>query len=444
MNRINMTKRLSSCFDYFKRFDLSEKLIRRNKLYYTNAQALLTSLQQKELAERKNAINALLCKTLKIKTPHLIEFKAIKHGMKGLPLIDKHKIQKSPKSFLGPLGKISITSATSGSTGVPLTLYRSFPSIVFEQAAIDSIYRTNGIDPLLSKIAVLRGDTIKNANDRQAPYWKYNANGRILKLSSHHLNTDTLNNYLDELEHFSPDVIYAYPSAIEFLSYLIANSGRKFTIPLIVTSSEVFSTKSRDKVTATLGCSICDYYGQAERISFAYSNKVDEYYFLPGYSFIELEYKYRDKEQDYYEVIGTSLWNKAMPIQRYKTGDLAVLPQGLGLDDLEKICYGIKPFKGILGRTSEYLLSPTGQRLIGINQIPKFINNVARMQFVQNTQDNVNIYVIPEKNYTASNEAEIFKSARKKIPKSINIKIILTDTLQKNKNQKIPLVIRNI
>lgn len=443
MKRVNVTRLLSGCFDYFKKFDISEKLIRRNSFYYNNAQFLFTSLQNKEFEDRKIEVKTLLENSFKIKTPHLIGFKALKTGLIGLPIIDKYKVQQNPKQFVSPMGKLSITSGTSGSTGVPLTLYRSFSSIVFEQAAIDCIYQGNGIQPLQSKIAILRGDTVTPANQLQAPYWKYNSNKRILKLSSHHMNADTINAYLDELNHFSPDVIYAYPSAIEFFSYLVAHSGQKFTVPLVVTSSEVFTAKSRDKVTTTLNCIVCDYYGQAERISFAYSNKVGEYYFLPGYSFIELEFKYNENDQDYYEVIGTSLWNKAMPLQRYKTGDLAVLSKNLSSEEVEKICYGIKPFKGILGRTSEYLLSPKGQRLIGINQIPKFIDNVVRMQFIQNTKDSVNIYVIPEKNYSADNEIEILKSAREKIPESMKINIIVTEQLQKTKAQKTPLVIRN-
>ena len=444
MIKVNLAKILSSFFEYSKKLDVSEKIIRRNTFYYNKAQLIFTSLHNKGLLDRKTEIKILLNNSFKNKTSHLLKFKPNKNGIKVLPFIDKYDIQKKPKRFITTLGKFSVTSSTSGSTGVPLTLYRSFSSIVFEQAAIDCIYRYNGLDPLTSKIAILRGDTVKDANELEAPYWKYNSDKRILRLSSHHMNIETINNYLDELNLFSPDIIYAYPSSIELFSHLITKSNNEYTVPLVITSSEVFTTESREKVSLKLNCIICDYYGQAERISFAYSNNVEEYYFLPGYSFTELEFKYNEQNYDYYEIIGTSLWNKSMPIQRYKTGDLAVLPKGLIKKEIEKICYGINPFKGILGRTSEYLLSPKGHRLIGINQIPKFTKKVVRMQFVQNKLDSVDIYVITEKGFTRKNENEIIKNAREKIPLSMNINIIITEQLQKTKALKTPLVIRNI
>ena len=444
MKKVSFVKNVYHFFDYLKKFGFSEKLIRRNPIYYSNAKALFISLKNKGVIERKIAIDELLHNSFHVKTPHLKNFDTSSGNLKVLPLIDKQKVQEINKNFLGTWSCFSIPSGTGGSTGVPLRLYRSYPSIVVEQAAIDSVYQNNGVEPLEAKIAVLRGDTIKDTNDLEAPFWQYSANNRILNLSSHHLNTETINHYLDELITFGADVIYAYPSSIEFFAYLMKETGRQVNIPLVVTSSEVFTSQSRLKVSNILNCKICDYYGQAERIAFAYSYKADEYYFLPGYSYIELKYKYNDDIHDYYEIIGTSLWNNAMSLQRYCTGDLAILPKGLTLLEIDEICYGVKPFFGILGRTSEYLLSPEGKKLIGINQIPKFINNVVQMQFIQNTVDQVDILVLPERGFNHEDKADILKNSRTKIPNSIELNVIITDVLQKTKVQKTPLVIRKI
>ncbi|PKF61435.1 hypothetical protein CW745_08845 [Psychromonas sp. psych-6C06] len=442
MSNFQLTKFMANCFDSMKQFSFAEKIIRRNPLYYSKAKQLFSDLKAMPLTERKQSVESLLIRTLKSRTHHIKQFKADKGGLSVLPYINKKSIQENPKAFLGFWYKLSIPSGTGGSTGVPLRLYRSFPSIVVEQAAIDSIYSDNGIEPDLSKIAVLRGDSIKAVDDNNPPFWKYNAKGRILKLSAHHMNSNTIHHYVKELEKFKPDVIYAYPSAIEFFTHLVSQSGLSFNVSLLVTSSEVFTTQSRKRVSNILNCKTCDYFGQAERMAFAYSYEIDEYFFLPGYSRIELAYQYSEDEYDYYEVIGTSLHNNAMSVQRYCTGDLAVLPKGLTKEQIEEIAYGVKPFKGILGRTSEYLLGPDRQQLIGINQIPKFIDNVVQMQFVQDKLDHVNLYVVPEAGFNSENQAELLKSARKKIPDSVIINIIVTDKLEKTKAHKTPLVIR--
>jgi len=444
MTKASLLKIVASCFDYCKQFGFSEIIIRRNPLYYKPAKELFSSLKQLSFTEKKKTVDRLLNKSLQVNTTHIKKFDTSKVGFNALPLIDKIHIQARPDEFLGGFSMFSIPSGTGGSTGMPLSLRRSFSSIVVEQAAIDSVYQMNNINPRTSKIAVLRGDSVKDTNDLSPPYWKYNSNHKILNLSSRHLNNETIQFYLDELASFSPDAIYAYPSAIEFFVHLLEQNNINFKVPLVVTSSEVFTSESRKKVSRSLNCISCDYYGQAERISFAYSNKVDEYYFLSGYSYIELEFKYNENEYGFYEIIGTSLWNNAMSIQRYKTGDLAILPKDLNDDKIEKICYGDEPFYGILGRTSEYLLSPEGEHIIGINQIPKFLNNVVQMQFIQTSLNHVDILVLPERGYSAKDEDLIIKNARKKIPLSINLTVITTDLLEKTKAQKTPLVIRKI
>ena len=73
----------------------------------------------------------------------------------------------------------------------------------------------------------------------------------------------------------------------------------------------------------TLGCELLDYYGQAERVAFAYATEPREYRFLPGYAHVEFQPDAREERRHVlYEIVGTTLWNHAMPLLRYRTGDL--------------------------------------------------------------------------------------------------------------------------
>ena len=51
---------------------------------------------------------------------------------------------------------------------------------------------------------------------------------------------------------------------------------------------------------------------------------------FPGYSFIEFLPHSPDPDDQLWEIVGTGLWNTAMPLVRYRTGDLVRLPADWG------------------------------------------------------------------------------------------------------------------
>ena len=68
------------------------------------------------------------------------------------------------------------------------------------------------------------------------------------------------------------------------------------------------------------------------------------YRFLPGYSRVELVPFAQEGASTLYEIVGTSLWNLAMPLVRYRTGDLVSLPAAWGAAELRKSRSALRPF----------------------------------------------------------------------------------------------------
>ena len=204
----------------------------------------------------------------------------------------------------------------------------------------------------------------------------------------------------------------------------------------------MLNEKVRSMAKDTLNASLIDHYGQGERVSFAYSHKLGEYYFLPGYAYVELEYSYSDDAHDLYEIIGTTIWNDVMPIIRYRTGDLIRLQQGLDKVELEKIRYGISPFIAIEGRKSDYILSPEGRRIIAMNHLPRDVNNIVQMQLIQESQNKLRILVIPSKYFTEEDKNQILINCQGKIPDSIQVSVELVEKIERTKQGKLPFIIR--
>src|SRR5690348_7674478 len=72
----------------------------------------------------------------------------------------------------------------------------------------------------------------------------------------------------DSLERFKPQLLCAYPSALEALCRLLQERGRTLSVPAVLTSSEVLKPEAWALAQDVLGCRIADYYGQSERVAF--------------------------------------------------------------------------------------------------------------------------------------------------------------------------------
>lgn len=143
-----------------------------------------------------------------------------------------------------------------------------------------------------------------------------------------------------------------------------------------------------------------------------------------------------------YEIVGTNLWNWRMPLVRYRSGDLVRLPKGVSEQQLEAICYGVEPFGGVLGRQGDYLVSPDGAHLMGIDHIPRDVEHVVRMQVIQESLHRVRILVVPTDGFNEQDRRQILHNASLKLPAEMQVSIEIVQELERTAQNKTPFVIR--
>jgi phenylacetate-CoA ligase len=319
-------------------------------------------------------------------------------------------------------------------------LRRSLQCVAVEQAAIDRVVAGCGLGGKTHRVAVFRGDDVKQMADREPPFWRTGRGGRELIFSSNHLDTRTIGAIADELERFQPDVLRAYPSVLEALCRLLHATNRNLNIPVVVCSSEVLPPRTWALAQAALSCVVADYYGQAERVAFAYAYEPHEYRWLAGYGFVELLpiQSQEDSDSDLYEVVATNLWNLTMPLVRFRTGDLVRLKPGA---DPKQICNGDGTFGGVAGRSQDYVVSSTGARLLGIDHIFRGIDHILRAQVVQDGCTIV-LRVTSDGSFNENDRARVLAKARTKLPPDMSVTVEVTSTLEKTRANKAPFVIR--
>jgi phenylacetate-CoA ligase len=357
------------------------------------------------------------------------------------PLLAKEQVQAVPSAFCASSRMLTVKATTGGTSGAPLQLFRSLRSIVFEQAGLDWMASRLGIDARSARCAVLRTDSIKDPNDFRPPYWVRANGGRRLVFSSSHLNFATIGAYGDAMNAFKPDILMAYPSSLEALCLQLERSGRELRIPRVICSSEVLQPAVWQEAQRRLGCALLDYYGQAERVAFAYAVQQSEYRFLPGYAYVELHPMEEADDQRTYEIVGTPLWNPSMSLIRYRTGDLIRLPSAWGAAELEALTLGAKTFSGVLGRSGDILITPEGVKVTGISHFHRDVPNVMRIQVIQESPREVTILVLAAASYSSRDEARLMQNVRRKLPQSISVEIRRSDALERTARGKTPFVI---
>jgi phenylacetate-CoA ligase len=431
---------------FMKRHVVGPALIRRNPMFYGKARTILEESERQTLAERRAWSEAQLKRTLQF--ARRTAYGRMVNGGETLdswPLLEKESLRDEQQAFISGSQWLSAPAATGGTTGIPLRLVRSLRGVVFEQACQDRLIEQLGADPH-GRIAVLRGDNIKDPSDLKPPHWIKANGGRSLIFSSNVLNHETVRDYARALREFAPTLLCAYPTSLESLCSLLRQHDEVVRIPSVLTSSEVLKRDAWTLARTTLGCNLADYYGQAERVAFAYALEPRAYRFLPSYGHVELRPFGSDQIADagrggLYEIVGTTYWNDLMPLVRYRTGDLVRLPEAWGPREIEEVTLGLRTFSGVLGREQEILVCPMGVRLTGIDQIPRDVSNILRIQVIQEDLNDVRILVLPAPGYSDRDAAQLLQNARAKVPDSMQLRIETAQWLERTPRGKTPLVI---
>lgn len=426
-----------------KRLDLGDRFVRRNPLYYGSIRRQIEGLQTSTLQERidwtQERVRTVLAAARRTRYGERAGAPA---ELLRWPLLDKGPVQQDPKSFHAGGSWVAAPASTGGTTGTPLQLIRSPAAIVAEQICLDRMLQTLGADPVTARIAVLRADEIKDPSDDAPPFWKYAMGGRRLIFSSGHLSPRTLADYITELRSFRPDVLWVHPTMLEVLCRLLAQDAHSLVIPRVLVSSEMLLPEVWRLAQSVLGCSIVDYYGQAERVAFAFAAAPREYAFLPGYACVELHFHAQEESGALYEVIGTGLWNTAMPLVRYRTGDLIRVPRRCSDEELLEFAYGLRFFDGVIGRSRDVLLAPDGLSVIpGLSHIPRGVANLLRLQILQTHPARVIMRVLAAPGFGRGDARQLMLNARMKIPASVDVEIEVVDSLQRTARGKTPFVV---
>ena len=438
-----MRRQLQTLAGLFKSSPGLNNLLRYNPFYYPAIAATIRAIEQTSATDRLMAVQPLLNQTLAaaLKTDY---GKGRTSTLSRWPILQKETLRNNSSRFHTDHW-FTVPASTSGSSGVPLQLKRSLRSIAAEQAFLDALLPQGSPQFRHARVAVLRGDTVKSPSEQSPPFGAYRHPNQLV-LSFPHLNQATANWFIDELQAFQPDIFWVYPTGADFLASLCLLNNRKLSIPVTLSSSEMLTPLAWGRLKEAFGGEVIDYYGQAERVCLSYQRDPDEAWFRPAYGFVELfpdEVELGD-ELRRAKIVATGYWKDKMPLVRYDTGDYIAYPVGYTEEDLAKVALGLKPFARVIGRESEFLVTPGGERIQALNNIPRDVKYLRRTQFIQHRHDEVEVRLDVEPAFGEDDYQSLLKSARTKIPSTVRLTITTDQPLTVTESGKTPFVIRSV
>jgi phenylacetate-CoA ligase len=425
-------------FKLLFRFLLLDVFFLKRRINILNKRSKLTSEQMNTLQ------NNLLLKTLRIAKRRLPAYKGlilpnesieIKEYISNFcPVITKKDLIKNRSQYYPSSGNahfLQIVGKSSGTTGTPLDLFRSFDSILWENAFIKRHWQgISDVKPI--KRATLRGDQLVSLTKNCKPYWIFNAVENQLILSSRHLTKTTCKDFILIINKFKPDILQAYPSTAFQLAQYSIDNNIVIKIPFIFTASEMLYEYQREIIENTIG-QICDFYGMAERVAMATECNYKNLHINTDYSYVEILDENDNPTDEEGCVVGTTLHNNVMPLIRYRLSDRTKWKKGFCE------CGSNYPMIEPISGKFEDTIYDTNNTPISPSLITfafKGVCNIEKAQVAQISADKWVVRVVPMKDYSADDGALILSNLSKLVSNQINAEIIIATDIAKTKAGK--------
>lgn len=365
------------------------------------------------------------------------QFKPIKEILHKFPIITKEIVAESPHSFYSiNAGQKSGSLYTSGTSGTPLEIKYTNISRKENYSFYNMLLSLGGCSYRDRSVTFAGRDFVSESENKV--FWVADYFSNTLYMSSYHISRTNIPLYLRQLAKWKPRFIDAYPSAIlQFAEYILQNDiDVGFRTKLIFTSSETLTTESRKKIESAFGAPVLDQYGCTEMCTMAYSFKSADYFFDPRYSYVELINTEVDSEK---EIVCTGLLNEAMPLIRYRIGDLVETDDSLPFEEYYSV-------KSIVGRVDDVIKLEDGRVIGRMDPVYKGINGLARAQIIQ--EDIGSLMIMCEEvrkgSFGYDNQHKLISNIRSRLGAEIKVGIKIVDQIPLSKSGKFRAVISKI
>jgi phenylacetate-CoA ligase len=356
-----------------------------------------------------------------------------------IPLTTKKDLQCTPLSQIVARDvniDRCVKSRTSGSTGLPL--------ITLADKRTDDIDGAMWLRAFFENGMRLRDKTVEIRDPRSFHKRTLLEHFGILKREYVSI-FDDVKAQAAFLAKQNPDIIESYPSSMELLANFFARQKTSIKPRSVFTRAELLDKKGRESITKVFETELFDYYGSSEIGLLSWECREHNGYHTNADNLI-MEFVDSDGKSvttgEPGEIVCTNLNNYAMPMIRYKQGDIGTR--------IETSCpCGIKfPMMRIIGgRKDDFLETTSGRMIIPTIFLPYPFENFERIEqfrVIQENRDKLRIQLVIKAGF----DLQLLERARKEIQRvfgeDMQVEFEFLKEIARDSNGKLRKVISKI
>ena len=337
-----------------------------------------------------------------------------------LPILSRHQISNAGQKLLSnPRHKEVLSQATGGSDGVPTEVWLGPEELGWSESGQENFRHRVGV-PTGSRTALLWGHHLDpQASDSfRDRYHTFEQNQRWFDCLR--MSPDVLDRYHEELTRWKPACVIAYASALGQLAEHVLQQGYRPTYPThcFITGAEKLWPQHRELIQKAFSRPTHERYGARDAGGIAFQ-------FEPWRTLdyeIDWANTFVEPETDEVEapILVTKLHADAMPLIRYRLGDLGRFPEFSNPGHPTFI------LQEVIGRIADRLWLPNGSWITGL-QIPHMMKDYPVKEFVfsQRADYSIEIRIVPKHGFAEEHRNSILKVVAANLPGvSISIEIV--------------------
>jgi len=357
--------------------------------------------------------------------------------VKTLPYLTKETVREKVNDFVATNihQKELIKATTSGSAGIPLTVYKTREVIEIFHAFQFDLLSGVGFNPG-KKTVIFQWKDISMGKKKGLNFLRY-GNKLILSAAQGNMNNEWMQKYYAMIWTFRPQFISGYVTIILAMAFFIKEQGLyPFNcMKAVFAHSEAIYPWQRRIIEESFGADVFPSYGMHEGVVFGGGcEHTNQYHIYPQYGvteFIDI-----NGNKNNHEIVGTGFGNYAMPFIRYRTMDIGV--KGAKTCSICSRHYPL--IESIDGRSYDFLVNKKGQLFPSIISVDSTsFKNVKQFQFYQDEPGIACLRIVKRKSYSNADTVLLENEINKQfsIPgKGIEIKILFVNDIKTTSSGK--------
>lgn len=358
----------------------------------------------------------------------------------SLSVLTKAQVRDNIADYLHPERALFglVQAHTSGTTGAGLQFVTTEWAVKRQWAYWWRYRKWHGI-PFGEWSGVFGGRTIVSPHEQHQPFWRVNHGGRTVMYSQYHLTPEHALAMLKDIQKRKLRWLHGYPSLLALLARVGIDAGMSglSDVKWITIGAENLLASQVEVIKRMFGVAPKQHYGLAEAVANISECPAGRLHVDEDFSVVE--FVPRSDGGEGYRIVGTTLDNRAMPLLRYDTGDIALLPD----DPNERCSCGRmgRLVKAIDGRKEDYLVLSDGSLVGRIDHLFKDATSVTEAQVVQRKRGEAIFRIVRAEGYATKDEDALRREVTDRFGDRLGISFEYVDALPRSSRGKLRLVV---